>query len=132
MLDVTKRTFLLIKDGVVASATTPADLFRAYLPDFDVLDGFKVAIGCTNEFGEREIVGIVADVAPLVGCVTWYITSYQDGYYRHIGATGAPDILVSNRLHSLYEAGDYDDLVNLPQAVRIVRGRAHVVESLPA
>ena len=123
---VSDRTFLLIQDGIVASDSDLHCLIRKASARCDVFAGFKVAIGCVNEHGEREIIGIVADVAFLMDCKTWRITSKQDGYSRHIGATGAPEVLVCNRLTVMLNDGDFDDLVNLPAPVTIISGDAPV------
>ena len=126
MPKVTDRTFLLIQGDIVASDSDPHSLIRKTSSLYDVFAGFKVAIGCVNEHGEREIIGIVADVSPLKGCTTWLVTSKQDGYNRYVGATGSPDIFVSNRLWVMLSDGDFNDLCNLPPPVRIDPGKAPI------
>ena len=126
MPDVTNRTFLLIQGGVIASDRDPYCLIRKAGSSYDIFAGFKIFIGCVNEFGVREIVGIVAEVLPLKGCKTWRITSKIDGYNRLVGPTGAPAELVASRLGGAMGRGDFDDLANLPAPVRIVPGDAPV------
>jgi hypothetical protein len=115
-----KAQFLLIQDGVVDYSENPGNLAYSFV---DAFAGFQVAIGCVNEFGEREIIGIVADVAPVSGCNTWRVSSYQDGYNRLVGATGSPAAHVRVRLGVLYENGYFADLCNLPQPVTVMPGK---------
>lgn len=126
MSEVTNKTFLLIQGGIIASDNDPYCLIRKAAPLYDIFAGFKVAVGCVNEFGAREVIGVVADVQPLRGARTWFITSKQDGYNRHVGSTGSPDVLVANRLTVMLDDGDFDDLVNLPAPVQIQPGTALV------
>ena len=132
MTKVTNTTFLLIQGGVVASDNDPYCLVRNAAMSYDIFAGFQIAIGCVNEFGAREIIGVVAVVAPLKGCSTWRVTSKQDGYNRHVGSTGAPDVLVCNRLTVMLDDGDFNDLCNLPTPVTIISGDAPIPDSLPA
>lgn len=111
--------FLLIQDGIVDCAECPANLAFSFI---DAWIGFKVAVGCINEFGEHEIVGIVADVSRVIGCNTWRVSSSQDGYRRLIGATGSPASFVRARLDVMYRNGDFADLCQLPPAVLIMPG----------
>jgi len=114
-----KAQFLLIQNGVVDCSENPGNLAYSFV---DAFAGFQVAVGCVNEFGEREIVGIVADVVPVSGCNTWRISSHQDGYNRLIGAAGSPAAHVRVRLGVLYKNGYFVDLCNLPQPVMVMPG----------
>jgi len=115
--------FLLIQDGIVDSAENPAGLAFSFV---DAYAGFQVAIGCTNEFGQREIVSLVASVAPLAGASCWRVSSFQDGNNRLVGAAGSPASLVRVRLCAMYEHGRYDDLCQLPQPILVWPDKALV------
>jgi hypothetical protein len=120
---VSDAQFLLIQDGVVDVSDNPATLTYSFI---DAFAGFKVAIGCVNEFDQHEIIGIVADVSPVAGCNTWRVSSAQDGYNRLVGAAGSPASHVRVRLGVMYENGDFADLCRLPQPVTVMPGEALV------
>jgi len=115
---MTDVRFLLIQENkVVDAADRPLRLnwwaVRAFA-------GWRVAIGGVNEFGEREIVGIVAEVADLNttdSCCR--ITSEYDGYNRLIGNYPSPTKLVESVLERMYSARRFSDLANLPEPVEI-------------
>jgi len=119
--------FLLIQDGIIDCAECPANLAFSFI---DAWIGFKVAVGCINEFGEHEIVGIVADVSRVIDCNTWRVSSSQDGYRRLIGATGSPASFVRTRLDTMHRNGDFADLCQLPPAV-LVTPNAPAKRDLP-
>lgn len=109
--------FLLIQDGKMRDhAICPQYLSTNRI---DQYAGFKVAIGCQIGSGEQEVVGVIADVAPLSGSTCWRISSIQDGQYRLINSGTPPALLVKTRLRVMYEQGWFDDLANLPLPVTI-------------
>jgi len=114
--------FLLIQDDhVVDWDTNPAHLSLAEL---DAFAGFKVAVAHVNEFGDKEVVGIAADVLPLADCVTWRITSNQDGMHRLVNSAGCPARLARHRLRAMFAQGWFKDLCQLPLPVVITPGRS--------
>lgn len=92
------------------------------LDGLDQYAGFKIAIGYRHD-ATPTIIGIAADVAPLAGCVTWRITSNQDGQYRLINSSGCPARLVKRRLRVMFQHGWFDNLEQLPLPVVITPGR---------
>jgi hypothetical protein len=111
--------FILIQEGIVDIANSPAALAFSFL---DVFAPFKVAIGCVNEFNKAEIVGIVAEGRPTESCNVWYISSELDGLNRMVGITGRMSDFVRGRLCNYYQSGKFSDLCNLPQMVTINGG----------
>jgi hypothetical protein len=112
--------FLLIQDDhVVDWDTNPGHLSLAGL---DALAGFKIAVAHVNEFGDKEVIGIAADVAPLYGCATWRISSNQDGMHRLVNSGGCPARLARRRLRVMFTQGWYGDLCQLPLPVVITPG----------
>lgn len=107
--------FVLIQDNKVLDKAITPNFLR--IDKLDAYAGFKIAIGCINEWGEREIAGVVADVGLLSGAKTWRISSPTDGLYRLIGAAMNPAELVTNRLGVLQGSGEFSDLDNLPMRV---------------
>lgn len=115
--EVPVTVYLLIQGGKVKDhAIRPECLETTWI---DQYAGFKVAIGCQIGSGEREIVGIIADVAPLLNSSCWRISSVQDGQYRLINSGPFPASLVKTRLRVLCEQGRFEDLANLPPCVVI-------------
>lgn len=111
--------FLLTQgDKVLGHADRPEQLSLA---DLDQYAGFKIALGYNGADG-REIIGIVADVAPLSGCTTWRISSVQDGLHRLINSSGCPARLVRRRLRVMFKQGWFDNLHQLPLPVVITAG----------
>jgi hypothetical protein len=107
--------FILIQnDKVLSTAITPTFL---RIEKLDAYAGFKIAIGCINDWGEREIVGIAASVAPLSGAKAWRVSSYQDGMYRLINTAICPGTFVIRRLGAMQGAGQFIDLTDLPEQV---------------
>lgn len=113
--------FLLIQDGLVDHSDRPDNLMFSLV---DPYAGFKVVVGCVNEFKEREVVGAVAEVAPVEGCNTWRVSSIMDGYNRLVGAAGSPASFVRVRLGVMYQNGDFEDLCRLPSPVTVLPGEA--------
>jgi hypothetical protein len=106
--------FLLIQDGIKDAADNPSDLRYSRIdPDHD----FQVAVGCVNEFGEREIVGVIARAQPVEGCHSWRISSEIDGYSRLIGRRNCMSSVVKGRLHTFYRMGLFSDILQLPKAM---------------
>jgi hypothetical protein len=109
-------TFILIQDGIVDVTDRPCRLHWEHL----LVDaGWKVAIGIVNEFGEREIAGIVAEVyATGEWCPRAVrISSEMDGLDALIdGYPSVPDFVL-RRLDSMYCRGRFNDPANLPQPV---------------
>ncbi len=115
-----KKHFLLIQGGeVVDSATKPERLAFSFI---DETVNFNVAIGCINEFGKQEVVGIVAGAYPTTdsACHCWRVTSFIDGADRLIGATGRISSFLRSRLMTYNNKGKFDDLANLPAPITIV------------
>lgn len=113
--------FLLTQgDKVLDNADRPEQL---NLTDLDPYAGFKIAIGYKGH-GSHRIIGIAADVAPLSGCITWRITSNQDGSYRLINSAGCPAQLIKTRLRVMFHHGWFDNLHNLPLPVMLTPGEA--------
>ena len=115
-MNVSKVRFLLIQGGIVDVSNRPDNL------NYDVIDdtaGFKVAIGCVNEFGEEEIIGIMAVATPTPDCRRWIVSSHVDGYDRMVGCTGRMADYVKGRLCSYYRNDMFSDLCQLPQPVTI-------------
>lgn len=121
---ISEVRFLAIQDGEIKGCYgSPGGLLLC--KDVDFRSPFKVAIGCTNEHGEREVVGIAAEVKPWAGCIAWRITSKVDGYKRLVGVTGYPECVIARRMTAYDEAGYYADLVNLPEPILIEPVEAH-------
>jgi hypothetical protein len=121
IMSATPHQFLLIQEGeVVDHADKPSSLMWSTI---DQYAGFQVAIGTVNEFGAKEIAGVVAVVDKLAGYNTWFVTSYQDGYRREVSAAMRPGTFVLRRLSVAYENGDFRDLVNLPEPILAQAGR---------
>jgi len=112
--------FLLIQNDQVVDWTNAPD--HLTFGGLDAFAGFKIAVAHVNEFGDKEVIGLAADVAPLSGCTTWRITSNQDGQYRLINSGGCPAELVRRRLRVMFEQGWFEDLANLPLPVVITPG----------
>jgi len=113
--------FILIQHGeIIDVAGSPTALLFSAI---DALEGFQVAVGCVNEYCQREIVGLVADVAPVGDCAHWYVSSEQDNGASPIGTWGHPESLVRVRLATQLRAGRFDDLANLPPPVCIAPAR---------
>lgn len=107
--------FILIQNSKVIDRAITPNFLR--LGGLDAYAGFQVAIGHINMRGEKAIVGVVANVAPLSGAKTWRISSDADGLYRLVGAGGCPAKLVIERLKVMQKGGKFDDLSNLPMRV---------------
>ncbi len=107
--------FILIQNNRVLDYAIMPRFLR--IEKLDVYAGFKIAIGRISEWGEREIAGVVVDVAPLSGAKTWRISSDADGLYRLIGASVCPAELVTKRLGVMQGAGKFSDLANLPMRI---------------
>ncbi len=111
--------FILIQEGIVDTANSPAALAFFSL---DVFMPFKVAVGCINEFGKAEIIGIVAEAHPIERCNVWYVSSELDGHNRMVSITGRMSDFVRGRLCTYYQNGKFSDLCNLPQMVTLNGG----------
>ena len=115
-MDVSKVRFLLIQGKVLDAWHHPNNLGYQALDD---TEPFKVAIGCVNEFGEQEIIGIVAVATPMPDCARWVVSSEMDGYDRMVGCTGRMADYVKDRLYSYYRNDMFSDLCKLPQPITI-------------
>ena len=109
--------FLLIQNDKVLDSVDEPDQLSMF--GLDAFAGFKIVIGYVNEDKEREILGVAADVTPLIGCAAWRITSNQDGNHRLINAGGCPARLARRRLRAMFRQGWFDDLCQLPSPVVI-------------
>jgi len=108
--------FLLIQGEVVDTSARPGYLTFSFIDDSS---DFQVAIGCINEFGKPEVVGIVGEAYPMPGCIRWRISSLLDEYNRMVGITGRMADLLRGRLDVYWRQGQFSDLCNLPQPVTI-------------
>jgi hypothetical protein len=115
-VDVSKVRFLLIQGEVLDAWHNPDNLGYQVLDD---TKPFKVAIGCVNEFGEQEIIGIVAVATPTPDCKRWIVSSHMDGYDRMVGCTDRMADYVKSRLRSYYRSSMFSDLCQLPQPITI-------------
>ena len=115
-MDVSDVQFLLIQGEVLDAWQDPCNLGYQVLDD---TKPFKVAIGCVNEFGEQEIIGIVAVATPMPDCRRWIVSSHLDGYDRMVGCTDRMADYVKRRLSAYYRADMFSDLCNLPQPITI-------------
>jgi hypothetical protein len=108
--------FLLIQGGeVIDHADRPCRLIGSYVWSDE---HWLVAAGCINEFGEREIVGIVAKVCPILSSMhSIRITSEMDGDFVLIDNYPTIHDIVVGRLDSMYCRGRFRDLANLPQPI---------------
>lgn len=109
--------YLLIQGGRVVDNCSAFRCLRLY--DIDSHAGFKIAVGCKNEWGEKEVIGVIVDVASLAGCKIWSVTPVTHGcspYTIHTNDT--PGDFVRHRL-SLMIGGGHLDLANLPPTLTI-------------
>lgn len=82
--------------------------------------GFKIAVGYVDATGKRHVAGVLADVAPLVGCKTWQISG-KDWGGRVINAESLrPAAFIKYELRDLPGTGL--DLRNLPPTLTIEPG----------
>ena len=116
MMEVSNVRFLLIQGEIIDACERPDKLNFAFV---DKVSGFKVAIACINELGSREVIGVVAEVRPMLGCTAWRISSELDGYRRLVGAAGEMRGLLRKRLCTYWRHRLFDDLCQLPQLILI-------------
>lgn len=111
--------YLLIQGGRVVDHCTA--LGCLWLSDIDEYAGFTIAVGYQTEWGEKEVVGVIADVAPLpVACSNWRVTSETPGCLPYtINTPESPSDFVKWRLRTLAVKGYFDDLTNLPPTLTI-------------
>ena len=86
----------------------------------DLTKPWKVVVGTVNEFGDAEVVSVVAEAYPDTNekksC--WRITSPIDGNNRLIGSAGSMSSIIRNRLGVLYGDGCFEDvLASLPRVI---------------
>ena len=117
-MNTTNIRFLLIQGEIIDVSVRPDTLNFAFV---DAYSTFQVAIGCVNEFGKAEIVGIVARVDPMPSCTRWCVSSELDGYNRGIGIMGRMADFVKERLRVYWGKGRFSDLCQLPQPI-LIRG----------
>lgn len=115
-IPVSDIRFLLVQGEVVDVSVQPDTLVYCFIDDEN---DFEVAVGCINEFGKPEIVGIVGEVCPMEDCTVWRISSALDGYNRMVGIVGCMADLIRNRLGTMFRQGQFSDLCDLPQPVTI-------------
>lgn len=114
-----KTRFLLIQDEEILDVATGPDNLL-----YSAVDGtaaFHVAIGCINEFGKPEVVGVIASAFPTVDATHLRVTSLMDFANRMTGFSVSMTVLIRNRLNSYYAQGYFDDILQLPDAI-IIRG----------
>ena len=78
---------------------------------------WKVALGIINEFGQPEIVCMIAAAFPMARTTCRRISSPIDGTDRLIGQTGTMAGVICNRLAVLFNNGCYEDVLNIPPSV---------------
>lgn len=117
-MEVSNVRFLLIQGEIVDVSVRPDTLNYIFVDD---VSGFQVAVGCVNEFGKPEIIGIIAEMHPCVNARVYRISSEIDGYNRLVGITDRMKTIIQNRLGVYWRSGKFADLCNLPQPV-ILRG----------
>ena len=105
--------FILIQDGVLDVADTPAELLYSLCTDEK---DWSVYVG-----KDHKIIAEVAKVNKCAGYISWSVTSDQDGYERGVGALHTAAEYVKRRLDVLYRNNDFADLGNLPGKI-ILRG----------
>jgi hypothetical protein len=115
-MEISNVCFLLIQGEVVDVCEHPDRLNFAFV---DKVNGFKVAIACINEFGAREVIGIVAVVLPMLGCTTWCVSSELDGHRRMVGIAGDMKGLLRKRLQTYRQHRLFSDLCRLPSPILI-------------
>jgi hypothetical protein len=109
--------YLLIQGDKVVDHCLALNCLR--VGDIDSYTGFKIAVGIQTEWGEKEIIGVLADVAPLFGYNTWHITPSLGGGSYDMTTNDAPSNAVKHRLRLAMERGAFDDLANLPPPLTI-------------
>jgi hypothetical protein len=108
--------YLLVQGkAIVDIADSPSALLYSAVDD---KLGFKVIIGCINEFNQAEIVGIIANIGELKDSPSWRICSAVDGN-TVIKARKSPIGLVRDRLGMMFRYGYFYDLCRLPVQVTI-------------
>jgi hypothetical protein len=117
-MDTSNVCFLLIQGEIVDYAPRPDTLVYSFIDD---VSGFRVAIGCVNEHGEREIIGIIAEAHPVEGAKRWRVSSELDGYNRMVGIVDRMKDFIRGRLRVYWQQGRFSDLCQLPQPI-LVRG----------
>ncbi len=115
-MEVSNVCFLLVQGEVIDVCERPDKLNFSFV---DTVNGFKVAIACTNELGEREVIGIVAEVRPMLGCSAWRISSELDGHRRLVGAAGEVRDFLRKRLCTYWRHRVFSDLCQLPTPILI-------------
>jgi len=115
-MEVSNVCFLLVQGEVIDVCERPDKLNFAFV---DMVSGFQVAIACVNELGDREVIGVVAEVRPMVGCTAWRISSELDGHRRLVGAAGEMRGLLRKRLCVYWRHRVFSDLCQLPARILI-------------
>ncbi len=115
-MEVSNVVFLLIQGEIIDVCERPDKLNFAFV---DTVSDFKVAIACTNEFGEREVIGIVAEARPMLGCMAWRVSSKIDGQRRLVGSVDGMKDLLRKRLQTYWQLHLFPDLCKLPPLILI-------------
>lgn len=115
-IDTPSTIFLLIQEGRVVDYCAVVSCLRIHT--IDDCAGFKIAIGYQNEYGEKEVIGILADVAPLAACKIWGITPLYGGTPYSICTRSTPGEFVKHQLSVAHTQGNLD-LANLPPTMTI-------------
>ncbi len=119
---------LISKNRVIDVQDNPVHLAFDEVP---VKTSFTVAVGITNEFGKKEIVGTVADYAYNEGSTVSWIKSPvdSDGPYRPYALVKNPAEFIKERLRLMMRMRVISDPCNLKQVI-VIDGRL-VNEELP-
>ncbi len=115
-MEISNVCFLLVQGEVIDVCEKPDKLNFAFV---DEVSGFQVAIACTNEFGEQEVIGIVAEMLPMLGCTTWRVSSEIDGHRRMVGVAGSMKDFIQKRLRAYRRLRLFADLCQLPAQILI-------------
>ncbi|GMU26233.1 MAG: hypothetical protein AMXMBFR16_11380 [Candidatus Uhrbacteria bacterium] len=83
--------------------------------ELDVNAAWRIAVGVVNEFGRREIAGVVAEFTPRVNSTVYYLSSPMDGHERLVGKTVDSRTMIFDRISKLAQNGRYNDLACLPR-----------------
>jgi hypothetical protein len=110
---------LIVRGKVVDVQDNPTHL------DFDRIPratSFTVAVGITNEFGKKEIVGTIADYGFNADATVSWVTSPCDGNHRAYGRIENPAGFIKERLRIMLRMRVISDPCNLKPII-VVDGR---------
>jgi hypothetical protein len=107
---VSAPVFLLIQGrNVLDYNFSPVQLTWALA---DKQSDIIVACGVTNEYGQKEITGVVAKYIYVPFARSWVVT-VDDGIPTEVDVTGKPGIVLRDALYKLKAMGKLSDPVNM-------------------